>query len=345
MHEDEGAMQERALSPAAVVMQMNNTIVPHLLYVVVELGIADLLVTKPQTADELAQATGAHAPALFRMLRGLASYGLFTLDSEQRFGLTPLSEVLRADHPESLASNILYVNHPDTQRMLGDSLNAIMTGQQAFAHLLGTDAFSYYRDHPEVGHRFNQFMSDQFNQDVASVVACYDFQPYRHVVDVGGGIGSLILAILRANPHMQGTLFDVPYSALAAQQALDDAELADRCRFVAGDFFQAVPAGGDIYTLKNVVHDWSDEQAITLLRVCGAAMQPGSTLLLIENVFPDQGVPTPYLAAFDLVMLTLYGGHERTAQQYRDLLAAAGFQVDRIIPTHTAVSLIEARLA
>jgi hypothetical protein len=304
------------------------------------LGIADVLSSGPRSAEELARATGANAPSLSRVLRLLASEGVFAETEDGRFALTPMAEALRSDVPGSLRPLAVFNSGEPYWRSWAHLAHAVRTGQPAFEHVHGMDFFSYYRQHPEEWALFDQMMAAQTAAVTRTVAAAYDFSWVRTVVDVGGGNGTLVLGLLAAHPHLHGIVFDQPAVAARAEEAIDAAGLADRCQAVGGDFFVAVPEGGEDYLLKYILHDWDDERCVAILRVCRHAMAADGRLLVIELLIPPGDSPS-YAKSQDVNMLTNLGGRERTVEEYGTLFTAAGFALTETIPIQGELHLIE----
>lgn len=309
------------------------------LYVAAALGIADLLANGPRSVDGLAAATKTHAPSLYRLLRALASIGIFAEDDERRFLLTPLAEPLRSDVPGSVLSFVRFMCAPMLLEPWGNLLYSVQTGRPAFDHVHGMSLYAYLAQHPDAAAVFHAGMSTMSRHP--AVLDAYDFAGATVVVDVGGGDGTLLAGILRANPALHGILFDRPEIAEAARGHLEREGLTDRCRVVGGSFFESVPEGGDLYILSDVVHNWGDDQVVTILANCRRAMPASGRLLVIQEVLPPGNEPA--LGKFaDLNMLVVPGGRERTADEQRTVLAAAGFGLTRIIPTRDSYSIVEA---
>jgi len=328
--------------PAAVLMQMMDGIkVTQLIYVAAKLGIADLLVDGPRSSEDLAAAVDAHPGALYRVLRALAGVGIFHELSGERFDLTPLAEPLRSDIPGSLRAWATVCGEDWHMRMWNDILYSVKTGQGAFPHVHGMGAFEYFQHHPEKGAVFYEAMTNLTAQVSEAVLAAYDFSGLRKIVDVGCGVGTFTTAILGAHPHLTSTLFDIPPVIEQARQVVGASGLAGRCEFVPGDFFQSVPAGGDAYVLKNIIHDWNDEKAITILRNCREAMPADGRVLIVEMVVQPGNDPSP-AKMFDITMLVAEGGQERTEVEQQRILQAAGLRLSRVVPTPSPVSVIEA---
>lgn len=306
--------------------------VSQAIHVAATLGIADLLKDGPRSVDELAGATGSHAPTLYRLLRALASVGVFAEKSEGRFGLTPLAEHLRADAPGSLRAWAMQVGQTYFWTSWGHLLDSIREGEPAFPRLYGTTAWEYRAARPEEEAIFNAAMTALSAGVIQTVANGYDFSGIEVLVDVGGGEGALLAAILAANPALRGVLFDQSTVVAASGVVLERAGVADRCEAVGGSFFEAVPGGADAYLLKSVIHDWDDAEAIGILRNCRAAMDDSGKLLVVEPVIRPGGEPDP--AKFsDLNMLVMLGGRERTAEDFGRLYSEAGFRLTGIVPT------------
>ncbi len=310
------------------------------LYVAAKLGIADLLKDGPRPAEELAQASGAQPSALFRLLRALAAAGVFQQLPDARFALNPAAEYLCRDAPGSLhAWAILAGEQP--YPAWGQLLHSVQTGDTAFEHLHGMTHWQYLAANPEASRVFNEAMSENVRASTAAIVAAAEFSRFACIVDVGGGQGTLLAAILRANPAVRGVLLELAQVVPSARELLQAAGLADRCEVVAGSFQEAIPGGGDAYIFKDVLHNWDDATATRILRNCRQARQAGHTLLIIERVFPS-GRLALGPALVDLRMLVMIGGRARTVEEYQPLLSAAGFALTRVSPTGTQYQIIEA---
>ena len=308
------------------------------------LEIAERLADGPHTAEELARATGTHPEALYRALRALASLGVFEELDGRHFTLTPLGERLQATHPQSVRPQALFAVG-ETYRAWAELPYSVATGETGFDRLYGMSHFAWLAEHPEENALFNQVMTAGSAQAADAVVAAYDFGASGTVVDVAGGQGMLLSAVLLAHPGLRGVLFDQPHVVESAEPTLRDAGVAERCEIVSGDFFASVPPGGDVYTLQRVIHDWDDERAIAILRSCAQALGPGGKVLLIEQVMPPgpgAGPSAGRAASLDVQMLIMMGGHERTAAEFERLFSAAGLRLTRIIPTQAGASVIEA---
>ncbi|MFO1095768.1 MAG: methyltransferase [Planctomycetaceae bacterium] len=308
-------------------------------YVAAELGIADLLRDGPQQVNALAQATQTNEDALFRLLRALASLGIFNEVAPRMFGLTPLAELLRSDVPGSQRSLARMAGGEQFQAW-GDLLYSVRTGRTAFDHRFGKPVFDWLAEHPEQARIFDGAMVGIHGRETAAVIAAYDFSGIKVLADVGGGNGSNLTAVLQAHPSLRGVLFDLPHVVENARSAMAAAGVAARCECIGGNFFIEVPVDADTYMMRHIIHDWNDEQSQTILRCIRRRIPAQGRLLLIESVIPPGN--DPFSAKFlDLTMLAIPGGKERTRDEYQSLLAAAGFQLTRIVPTKTEISVIE----
>jgi hypothetical protein len=330
------------LPPNMQLMQMVfGKAITQAVSIVARFKLADLMATGPKTAAELAQAGGLHAGHLYRILRALASVGVLAGDEKGRFSLTPVGEFLRSDVPGSMRAIATYVCDPWSWKPWGDLAGCAKTGGPAFERVFGEGVFDYLGKHPDEAATFNEGMTGFSQQASAAVVKAYDFAPFNTIVDVGGGHGALLLAILSANSKSRGVVFDAPQVVAGATEPIKAAGLADRCRAEGGDFFKAVPAGGDLYVLKHIIHDWNDAKATQILRAVRAAIPATGKLLLVELVVPP-GFAPGFAPILDLEMMVLCDGKERTESEYRELLAGAGFRLSRIVPTEGPHSLVEA---
>jgi O-methyltransferase domain/Dimerisation domain len=311
-------------------------------WVAAKLGLADLLKSGPKTAEELAQATSTHAPSLFRILRALASAGVFKKENDERFGLTPLSETLITDAPGSTRWFIISELGQEHYPAWGNLMHSVKTGEVAFDDFFGMDVWKYFSQNPEDAAVFNDSMSANTAAVNEAITSLYDFSKFNKIVDVGGGHGGLITSILQKNADVAGVLFDAPEVIEGARAKLEAAGVADRCEAVAGNFFEAVPEGGDAYVMKWIIHDWEDEKAIAILKNCRQHTQSGDRLIIVDCVVPENDEPD-FSKTFDLNMLVMTGGKERTAAEFQELLAAAGFKLLRVIPTDLPPSIVEAQ--
>lgn len=309
------------------------------IYVAAKLGLAELLKDGPKSAQELAQATTTNPRALYRLLRALASIGIFA-EEQGRFVLTPLAGCLLDPSMKALAT----VRGEGQYRAWGELLYSVQSGQTAFEKVYGKPIFDYFSDHPETGKLFDQAMTGVHGRETEAMLEAYDFTGIGTLADIGGGNGSVLTAVLQRYPAMQGILFDLPTVGERAKSNLAAAGLEGRCSVMDGSFFESVPGGADAYLLRHIIHDWDDEKSITILRNCRRAMGQGGKLLIVEGVVPLGNEPS-VSKFFDLAMMVLPGGMERTEEEYQQLFEAAGFQLTRIVPTRTWVSVIEGEVS
>jgi O-methyltransferase domain/Dimerisation domain len=301
------------------------------IYVATKLGIPDLLVDGPRESDELARASGAHAPSLHRILLVLAGVGVLDKVGPRRFALAPLGFALRSGVPGSIRASVLFQLNESHWRPWGHLLHSVRTGETAFDHVHGSGLFDYLAAHPEVSALFNAGMAGNSPDHARLVAQSYDFSRMKIVVDVAGGRGRLLSTILAEHPQLSGILFDQPHVLPDARPLVAEAGVAERCQFVGGNFFESVPAGGDAYILRNIIHDWQDDQAAAILATCRRAMANSTRLLLVERAIADDPrAALPVLYA-DLEMLVNVGGRERTTDEYAALLARSGLRLVRTI--------------
>jgi O-methyltransferase domain/Dimerisation domain len=323
----------------AMSQMMTGYWVSQAIFVVAQLGIADRLASGPMTYDHLAEAAGAHAPSLRRLLRALMSVGVFEESSSGHVALTPMAAALRTGTPDSIRA-LAMVNANGLYQAWGDLLFSIQTGRQAFEHHFGMPSFQYFAEHPEVGEIFNQAMVEVTGRVAAAVIEAYDFSSCRTLVDVGGGYGTLLVAIMQHHLSIRGILFDQPHVITTAEGLLTRAGIADRCSCVAGDFFHGLPDGGDTYLLSQILHDWDDDHCIAILTQCRQALPEHGRVLVVEMLVPRG--PEPSFAKWnDLHMLAVAGGAERTAEEYSALFAASGLALARVLRTSAGPSVLE----
>ncbi len=309
-----------------------------------ELGVADALASGPLTIDELASQVGADSDALSRLLRALIGRGVFHRRGDARYELNSLARSLCSDADVSMkAAAEFYGSREQRDRwtMLAES---IRTGRSVVPALHGKESFDYFAEDPAHADLFNRTMSSISALTDASVVAAYDFSSYSTIVDVGGGHGLLLANILASTPGVRGVLYDLPAVVATVSKILSYPRVGDRVRIETGSFFDRVPRGGDVYVLKNIMHDWPDDRAVQILRNVRAAAGRHATVLLVELVIPGHDRDFPGKWA-DLEMLLNLAARERTVAEYRKLLGRAGFEMTRLVPTASPLSLVEARVA
>ncbi|HZS05539.1 MAG TPA: methyltransferase [Blastocatellia bacterium] len=331
-----------AVPPQFAMLQMITGFwVSQSIQVAARLGLPDLIKGQPKTAAELADPTGTHAPSLYRLLRGLASVGIFVEDAEGRFASTPLAATLETDAPGTLRWMAMAELGQEHFPAWGNLMHSIRTGEIAFDNHFGQPVWEYYAQHPEHAQNFNNAMSGMTDLIHQALLNAYDFSGITKLVDVGGGLGGQIAAILKTYPVMRGVLADQPHVISNAGPLLARAGVSERCEIESIDFFQSVPAGGDAYILKWIIHDWDDERSATILRNCRRAIADNGKLLLVETVIAPGNEPS-FGKFMDLNMLVMTGGRERTEAEFSALFSRAGFRLTRIIPTESPVCVIEA---
>jgi hypothetical protein len=311
------------------------------IYAAAKFGIADHLKDGPKTVGELASASSTNPDALYRLLRALASVGIFTEGPSRHFSLTPLAEPLRSDIPGSKRALALMCGD-EQYRAWAEIDYSVRTGKIAFDKVFGKPIFDYLGEHPDKARIFDAAMVGVHGRESSPILNAYDFSGIGVVADIGGGNGSQLTEILEKHDKIKGILFDLPHVVERAKERIHGLGLLDRCKLVSGSFFDAVPEGADAYILRHIIHDWDEEKCLTILRNCHHAMPPASTLLVIESVIPPGN--EPFLGKFlDLHMLLIPGGKERTENEYRTLFERAGFELKRIVPTGTEASIVEGK--
>ncbi|HEX5144760.1 MAG TPA: methyltransferase [Mycobacterium sp.] len=311
------------------------------LYTAIRLGIANELAAGPLPADEVARRVGADPGATYRLMRALASRSVFKLRRDGRFALTRMGRTLITSDPTSMAPMLAFIGDPTHWEHWGSLEHSTRTGKTAVSHLRGMEFFDYLDTDPDFAKVFNDAMTGVSSVAVDNAVPAYDFSDRRRIVDVGGGHGALLSAVLRQAPDARGVLFDLPSVVTRAGGPLAAAGVAARCDVEGGSFFESVPAGGDAYLLKTIIHDWDDDRALEILQKVRGAIAPGGKLLLFEMVLPE-GAPAHLGLLLDLEMLVSAGGKERTRREYTELLSRAGFRLSRVLATPTPLAIIEA---
>ena len=315
------------------------------IYVAAKLGLADLLADGAKTADELAAATETDGPSLYRVMRALASFGVFAETEGATFVNTPMSETMLADSPTSLRAMVLFMGDPAHWRVYNDLLYSVQTGKPAWDHVHGEPCFDYmFKTNPKFGEIFNQAMTSNSHPQIAAVLGAYDFSGIGTIADIAGGHGHMLGAILQKYPSMKGVLFDLGSVLEGAPAMLEKYDVTDRVEMVEGDFFSEIPVTADAYIMKHIIHDWDDERAAKILSCIHRSMPDDARVLIVDCVIPPSNDPHPG-KVLDLEMLIAPGGLERTEAEFRTLLSNSGFEMTRIIPTQAPVSIVEAKKA
>ncbi len=346
--------QEPALKSSKAVLSGNSVIDDNLLPYFVELrnlvyesfsiqsiyaaaksGIADILKEGPKSADDIADATGNNPDAIYRLMRALASIGIFSETSARMFELTPMAELLQENHPTSLRYLVLLVGHSLWREPWGNIMHSIKTGEAAFEYTFNKNVFEYMKEHEDASEIGQRYLTVFSILNCPVIAASYPFSEFRKVIDIGGGHGSLLAHILRQHPSVKGVLFDLPEVVQGPIEI--DSDIAQRCEIVGGDFFKGVPEGGDLYIMQQIIHDWNDELAVNILANCREAMTDNGRLLVIDAVLAP-GNDQDMNKFMDLHMLIATGGRERTEAEFRKLFQDAGLELTRIISTASILS-------
>lgn len=310
--------------------------------IIVKLSIAEHLEGGAKSSSELAILTGMHEKALCRLLRLLVSFGVFSENKEKCFELNELGALLVSSNPESLRPMVKYLDEEGYVSKACDNLfYSIETGGSAFEEVFSLPFFEYLKQNKSSHENFNQYMVGKFTPIFKSVINTYDFSRFRSIIDIGGGNGSFMLEILNANKEIKGYVFDLPELKNAASVNITNATLSDRCQFIGGDFFKDIPRLASIYLMKSIIHDWSDEDALKILKNCRKGMDENSKLLIVEQIiFPNR--KRDAIKFSDMMMLVLFGSKERTEKEFKSLLRQARLKINTIIQTDTEFSIIEA---
>lgn len=328
-------------SSRKILDMISGTWVAQMIYVAAKLGVADLLSDGSKPVTELAAATNTQSTHLYRILRGLASYGIFQETEPKVFALTPLAEPLRSNIKGSMRNLAITCGDDYYFKPFGQILYTVQTGRSAFHKAHGQGLFEYLAKHPEDYEIFSNAMTDYISEMHISFADHYDFSQAHKVVDVGGGYGTLMISILKHNPHLKGVIFDQPSVVEGAKRNVVDAGLSDRCEVIAGSFFESVPVGGDIYILSSILHGWNNEEGSFILKKCHSAMVENGKLLLGELVIPPGNEPF-FGKIHDInLMIAADSGMERTEEDFRQLYELSGFKLTRIIPTNSTGSIVE----
>jgi len=339
---DSGRGAEAGLPAHVQLIQMcAGAWVAAAVYAAAKLALADHLADGPRSALDLAPVTGTHAPTLHRFMRTLAGFGILAEGDGQKFALTELGEALKTGAPGSARSTLIAFGGPAFWRTWEEIFYSLETGKPAFDKVWGMPIFDYLARDPEAASHFSEAMVGFHGSEPPTVAEAYDFSGLETVVDVGGASGNMLAALLSRHPGLRGVLFDLPHVVRDAPALLKARGVESRVTIETGSFFERVPAAGDAYLLSHIIHDWSEAQCLTILGHCREAMRPDGRLLIVETVLPEGNVPHQGKLQ-DLVMLVFPGGQERTEAEYRVLLGKAGFRLNRVVPTSSVVSIVEA---
>lgn len=334
--------QSMVPAPIALLELAQGSMITQAIYVAAELRLADALSDGPLPAEKIARIVNADPEAVYRLLRLLSSYSIFAEHSDGRFKLTPMADALRSDTPNSMRGMAVLMGHPTHWEDWSHLVNSVRTGEPSLPKLRGMGAFEYLESNPAYGTVFNQGMTNLSDLETDPILAAYDFSRFNTIVDVGGGRGALLAGILQRATNSRGILFDARAVGSGAESLLEEAGVAGRCTIESGGLFDPVSPGGDAYILKHIVHDWPESKALEILKNVRDAISAEGKLLLIEFV-PTQGNAQHIGKLVDLWLMLLVGGKERTARQYSELLASAGFQLDRVVHTASSASIVQAR--
>ncbi len=331
-------MNPNELPPPAQLMQfIVGKWISKPLYAAAELGIADLLSEGPKSIQELARDSQSHAPSLYRMMRALASVGIFSETEDNRFELTPMADYLKTGAMRSVA---LMFNSDWSDQAWRYFLDGIKTGDTPFEKAHGLPVSAWLEENARAAQVFNEANAIKAGSSHSAIVEAYDFSGIHTLTDVGGGLGILMAEILTVNPFMEGVLAEIPSVVEKAKEVILARGLEDRCRVVECDFFRRIPSGSDAYLMSNILHDWPDEQCLSILTNCHRAMKPGSKLLVVEMLIPPGNEPS-VAKLLDLEMFVTTGGRERTEAEFDNLFRSSGFELSRIIDTKESICIIQ----
>ena len=309
---------------------------------IVEIGVPDQLAKGARQCRDLAREAGVSEDGLYRLMRALASVGLFAESADRRFRLTSMGQLLRSDHPESLAGYARFTGHDVTWRPWGELSYSVKTGMPAFDRVFDAPVFEYFSQNPEVASVFDEAMTSISTTEARAAAEAYDFKGIETLMDVAGGHGLLLATVLRRHKKMRGVLFDLPHVAAGAAATFTRARITGRVRIESGDFFKELPLGADAIIMKHIVHDWDDDSATRILQSCYRALEKRGKVLIVDTVVPLRNMPH-YGKLLDLEMLVLTPhGRERTKDEFARLLRGAGFRLSRVIPTESPMSIVEA---
>lgn len=331
------------MPPQVQLMQLvSGCFASQTVYVAAKLGIADLLAENPKSAATLARETQTHERSLYRLLRTLTSFGVFTEIERGVFANTPVSETMLSDAPGSLRDMTIWMGEEPHWRVYGNMIHSVKTGKAAWSAVHGEDVFPYlFQTNRELGTIFNRAMTSFSAQAIPAIAAAYDFSEVKILADVAGGYGHLLAGIMKNNPEMKGILFDLMPVCEEGKSYLEKADLSERVEIVCGSFFEKVPVKADVYMLKHIIHDWDDAECAAILKNIRAEMPEDAKILILDAVLPEGNEPHPG-KVMDMEMLVSPGGIERTAAEFEMLLDDSGLKLNRIIPTESMISIVEA---
>ncbi|MEE9286590.1 MAG: methyltransferase [Gammaproteobacteria bacterium] len=330
-------------SPQAVLMRMARGFwAAKALQVVAELGIANLVAQESKSAEELSKVLGVDSDALYRLLRALASEGIFKEGRDSRFENTPFSEAIRDDVPGSVRDYVINAPHDGSMLAWMKFMDVVKTGKASFEDVNGCDDYEYYRRHPDIGERFNKQMTAMSSQITSALVKSYDFSQFKTLIDVGGGQGIVLASILGKNPQMHGCLYEQSSVIEGAKTFLETRGVINRCDLISGDFLESIPKGYDAYLLKHVLQDREDEKALTFLKNCRASIPKHGKLLIIEAVLSRDNAPHSAKWSDLHMMVTHQGGRQRTKHEFDNLLRKSGFELKQVIAPPIPDAIVEA---
>lgn len=325
-----------------MIMKLSSAhILSRAIHVAACLNIADHLKNGLRDIETLAKLIGADEQALYRLMRLLSSHAIFYEDEQARFCLTPLAEPLLSDHSDSLRDWLAYHDGDEKRwQAYGAMEYSVRTGEPAFNHLFGAGYFDLLAQDPSQARKFDEGMKNLSADEDAHCIASYDFSAIKTVIDIGGGMGGLLAETLSRYPTMHGVLYEMPHVIAAVEKSKMVGSFGERLSLQRGSFFDGVPQGADLYLLKRVLHDWDDADCVTILKQCAQAMNPGARLLILEAITKGPNLPD-FVKEVDIAMMVLFGGKERTQQEWESLLTTAGLKIMRVLPTKTMLSIIE----
>jgi len=330
------------LSPQAVLMRMSHGYQDaKALQVVAELGIADLIAEAPKTADQLSKIVGVHSNSLYRVLRALASLGIFKETDDSHFENTPLSEAIRADVPGSVKDHVIMTPNDGFLFAWAKFMDVVRSGKPSFKDVNGCDQWEYFRRHPDIGEKFNKGIAARTSQVTSALLKSYDFSQFKTLIDVGGGLGTVLALILNKYPQLHGCLYEQSSVIEGAKSFLEAKGVISRCNLISGNFLESIPKDFDAYLMKSIIHDWEDEKALAILKNCRASINKNGKLLIIDAVISRDNAPHRGKWK-DLMMMVVYGSKERTEQEFQNLLRDSGFKLKQVIALPLPDALIEA---